>query len=350
MMPFGGFDMPVQYTSILDEHRAVREAAGLFDVSHMGEVLVRGPHAFDFVQHLVTNDAETLYDGRAMYTVMCRPDGTAVDDLLVYRRSEDDYLLVINAANIEKDWQWMVSNNPMKADLENASDDFALLAIQGPKSLEIVQAVTDIPLGDLKYYHFIEPGPGSFLGCERAILSRTGYTGEIGLEIYCEPERAADVWQALMDAGAAHGLQPAGLGARDTLRLEAGYCLYGNDLDDNHHPLEAGLGWVVKPDKGDFVGREALRQARADGLDRRLVAFVMDERGIPRAGYPIQSPEGYEIGVVTSGSQSPTLGKGIGMGYVTNEAAYTAPGAALQIDIRGRTAPATVKRPPLHKD
>lgn len=349
MMPFGGFDMPVQYTSIIEEHMAVREAAGLFDVSHMGEVEVSGPHAFDFVQHLVTNDAAKLYDGRAMYTVMCTPEGGVVDDLIVYRRSEDIYLLVINAANIEKDWDWMVSHNPMKANLRNISDEMALLAVQGPNALDIVEPLTDVAVGDLKFYHFAEPEPGRFLGCERAILSRTGYTGEPGLEIYCEAEKAVDVWHAVMDAGADHGLQPAGLGARDTLRLEAGYCLYGNDLDEHHSPLEAGLGWLVKLDKDDFIGHDALQRAKDEGLSRKLVGFVLNDRGIPRHGYPILSPEGEDIGTVTSGSQSPILQQGIGLGYVTNDPIYTEPGQSIGIGVRGRTLAATVHKPPFHK-
>jgi aminomethyltransferase len=349
MMPFGGYDMPVQYTSIIDEHLAVREAAGLFDVSHMGEVEVTGPHALDFVQHLVTNDASNLYDGRAMYTVMCTPEGGVVDDLIVYRRSEDTYLLVINAANIDKDWDWMVAHNPMKAELRNRSNEFGLLALQGPRALDIAASLTDVAVNELKFYHFAEPAPGAFLGCEQAILSRTGYTGEPGLEIYCEAEKAPDVWHAVMEAGADYDLQPAGLGARDTLRLEAGYCLYGNDLDEDHNPLEAGLGWLVKLDKGDFIGRKALQQAREDGLSRKLVGFVLDERGIPRHGYPIVSPAGEEIGTVTSGSQSPVLQQGIGLGYVVNDAAYTEPGQPLQIGVRGRMLAATVRKPPFHK-
>lgn len=348
MMAFGGFDMPVQYTSIIDEHRAVREKAGLFDVSHMGEVLVRGPRAFDFVQHLVTNDAARLYDGKAMYSVMCHEDGGAVDDLLVYRLGEERYLLVINAANIEKDLAWMHDHNPMGAELEDVSEATALLAVQGPEAPAIVQRLTDLDLDDVKYYHFAEMPPGTFVGCERAILSRTGYTGEPGFEVYCEREKAADVWAALMEAGEAHGLQPAGLGARDTLRLEAGYCLYGNDLDDETNPLEAGLGWVVKLDAGDFVGQEALRRVKAEGPKRKLVGLVMEARGIPRPGYEILAG-GEAVGVVTSGTQSPVLNKGIALGYVPNEPAYTEPGRPLEVSLRGRPGPATVQKPPFHK-
>ncbi len=348
-MPFGGFDMPVQYSGIIDEHHAVRSATGLFDVSHMGEVYVSGPEAFTFVQHLVSNDISKLYDGKALYTVMCRPDGGIVDDLLVYRRSEDTYMLVINAANIEKDWQWMVTNNPMKADLHNASDEVALLALQGPKAIDLLQSVTKVPLQDIKYYHFVEPAPGAFLGCERALLSRTGYTGEPGFEIYCEPDKVEFVWHSLMEAGESVGLKPAGLGARDTLRLEAGFSLYGNDLTDETNPLEAGLGWVVKLESDDFIGRDVLTEIKTKGPERKLVAFVLNERGIPRQGCLIRSEEGDEIGIVTSGSQSPILGQGIGMGYVPNMEKYTQPDQPLRIDVRGRLLSATVKKPPLHK-
>ena len=352
MMPFGGFEMPVQYSGILDEHRAVREAAGLFDVSHMGEVFVRGPGAFDFVQHLVTNDAASLYDGRAMYSVMCQPDGGAVDDLLVYRLSEHEYLLVINASNIEKDLAHIRAQHDAfdgEVEIEDRSAETALLALQGPKAFEIAQALTDVPLDDIKYYHFVQPEPGSFLGCERAILSHTGYTGEPGLEIYCENERVEAVWNALMDAGQAHGLKPAGLGARDTLRLESGYCLYGHELTEETTPLEAGLGWVTKLAKGDFVGREAIARQKEDGVPRKLVGFVMQDRGIPRQGYAITDADGEPIGEVTSGSQSPQLGQGIGLGYVPNDPTYTEPGRAIGIAVRGRVLPATIEKPPFHK-
>ncbi len=349
MVPFAGFEMPVQYSGIIEEHMAVREAAGLFDVSHMGEVYVRGPKAFDFVQHLVTNDASKLYDGRAMYTAMCTEKGGIVDDLLVYRFHETEYLLVINAANIDGDFAWMQAHNPMKADLYNASDEWALLAIQGPKAIDIVQSVTDIALAELKYYHFLHPEPGTFLGAERILISRTGYTGEKGLELYCAPADAPIVWKALMEAGANDGLMPTGLGARDTLRLEAGFCLYGNDITTETNPLEAGLGWITKLDKPDFVGAEALRTIKAEGTSRKLVAFIMDERGIPRQGYPILAQDETPVGEVTSGTQSPILEQGIGMGYVPNDPAYTTPGSPLLIQVRRRTLRATVQKPPLHK-
>ncbi len=351
MVPFAGYDMPVQYSGIIDEHMAVREAAGLFDVSHMGEVRVRGPHAAEFIQNLVTNDVDTLYDGRAMYTVMCRPDGGIVDDLLVYRLSDNDFFLVINASNRKKDFDWMVSNNPMKADLSDVSDDIALMAIQGPNAMAIVQKLTERELGEIKFYHFVSLQPGEFAGCETCYLSHTGYTGEAGLEIYCEAESAPRVWDALMLAGAEHGLKPAGLGARDTLRLESGFCLYGNDITDETNPIEAGLGWVTKLNKeGGFVGRSTLERVKSAGAERRLVGFKMTERGIPRSGYQLLAPDGSEIGSVTSGTQSPILECGIGLGYVKNDPAYTKPGSAIYLSVRGKSIPAVVTKPPFHKN
>ena len=350
MTGFAGYDMPVQYSGIVDEHMAVRQAAGIFDVSHMGEVFVRGPQALAYVQHLVTNDAAKLYDGRAMYTVMCQDDGGVIDDLLVYRLNEEAYMLVINAANIDKDVAWMTANNPMNADLTNVSEEVALLAVQGPNSIAIVQKLIDAALDELKYYHFLQPASGSFLGCRHAILSRTGYTGETGLEIYCEAESAERVWNAVMDAGKDEGLKPAGLGARDTLRLEAGFCLYGNDLSEETNPYEAKLGWITKLEKGDFIGREALSRIKEAGPARKLVGFVMEQRSIPRHGYAILNADDEEIGVVTSGSLSPVLGQGIGLGYVVNDPAYTEPGAALAVSVRGRPFPARVVKPPFHKN
>ena len=360
MMPFAGYDMPVQYAGILEEHRAVREAAGLFDVSHMGEVRVRGPQAHDFVQGLVTNDVDRLEPGeedsagvsRAMYSAMCYEHGGTVDDLLVYRFAGDDYLLVINASNVEKDLAHIRSELARRGTdcvVEDESDDTALLALQGPRAFEIAAKLTDVPVESVPYYHFVRPTPGEFLGCQNAVLSRTGYTGEPGLEIYCENERAVAVWNALLDAGAGAGLQPAGLGARDTLRLEAGFALYGHELSETITPLEAGLGWVVKLDAGDFTGAEALRRQKAEGVPRRLVGFVMEDRGIPREGYTILDPAGAAIGVVTSGSQSPALGTGIGLGLVRNDAAFTTPGAPLRVEVRGRPLTATVRKPPFHK-
>ena len=350
MMAFGGFDMPVQYSSIIDEHMAVRENAGLFDVSHMGELLVEGPEALDLIQRLVTNDASNLYDGRAMYTVMCTPEGGIIDDLIVYRRAEDRYLLVLNAANVERDIAWIRDHNEEGADLEDLSDEMALIALQGPRSLEIAQPFLDEALDDLKFYHFWERSDGAFLDCDHAIISRTGYTGEVGLELYVRAEEAEHVWTTLLDHGADQGLKPAGLGARDTLRLEAGLCLHGNDITEETNPYEAGLGWLVKLDKGDFIGRDALREIQDDGPARALVGFVAAERGIPRHDQVIQSPEEDPIGVVTSGTQSPVLDRGIGLGYVPNDPTYTEPGQPLLVASRRRTFEVTVRKPPFHED
>lgn len=348
MAPFGGFAMPIQYTGILDEHHAVRQRAGLFDVSHMGEFRVTGPDALALAQRLVTNDVSKLDDGRALYAVLCREDGTAVDDLLVYRIAEDDVLLVVNASNIAKDWAHasaVAEAAGLDAELVDQSDDWALLALQGPEAFAVFETATGIDASDIPYYHFRTMETGAVFGAERAIVSHTGYTGEKGLELYLAPEAAARAWDALIEAGAT----PAGLGARDTLRLEAGYCLYGHELDDATTPLDAGLGWVVKPDAGDFVGREALVAQKAEGIAKKLVGLVVEGRGIPRAGYAVLDADGTAIGTVTSGSQSPTLGKGVALGYVPNDPAYTTPGTALGIDVRGRLLPAVVAKPPFHK-
>ena len=350
MMAFGGFEMPVQYDSIIDEHLAVRNDAGLFDVSHMGEVLIQGNRALDFLQHLVTNDVEKLYDGRALYTVMCTPEGGIVDDGIVYRRADDEYLMVLNAANTDRDLAWMHDHNPMDATLRDISTETALLALQGPKALDIAQPFLDDDLDDLSFYHFWERTDGAFLDCESALLSRTGYTGEPGLELYVPADRARDVWTTLLEAGADRGLKPAGLGARDTLRLEAGLCLHGNDITEETNPYEARLGWLVKLDKGDFIGREALRDIDEQGPERALVGFVATERGIPRHDDILQSPEGGALGVVTSGTQSPLLDAGIGLGYVPNQPSYTDPGRPLQVASRRRTFDVEVTEPPFHTE
>ena len=349
LTPFAGYEMPVQYAGIIEEHLAVRHSAGLFDVSHMGEIFVRGPHAFDFVQHLVTNDAASLYDGRAMYTVMCREDGGIIDDLLVYKLSDDEYMLVVNAANRDKDWRWMIDNNPAKADFEDRSDDIGLIALQGPRSFEIAERLIGESIDDLKFYHFRALAPRAFFDSEFALVSYTGYTGERGVEIYCEAESAPAVWRALIEHGKEFDLQPAGLGARDTLRIEAGYCLYGNDITEETNPLEAGLAWLTKLDKDEFIGKAALEQVQREGIRRKLVGLVMEERGIPRSGYPILDDDGAEIGTVTSGTQSPMLQQGIGLGYVANKPAFTEAGREIQIGIRGRPTRARIKKPPFHK-
>ncbi|MGB0649501.1 MAG: glycine cleavage system aminomethyltransferase GcvT [Rhodothermales bacterium] len=350
MVPFAGFDMPVQYSGILDEHHAVRTQAGLFDVSHMGEVRVQGPEAFAFVQYLVSNDVSKLVDGKALYTVMCKPDGGIVDDLLVYRLAENDYMLVINASNIDGDVAWMHANNPMGASLTNVSDAVGLLALQGPASFDVLKAATGFDASSLAFYTFAQPENGSFLDLSDVIISRTGYTGEVGVEIYVKAEDAGTVWDALMEQAEAFGIKPTGLGARDTLRLESGYCLYGNDISLETNPLEAGLGWITKLESSDFVGRDRLATIKEKGPARKLVGFVVNERGIPRQGYEILSTAGEEIGVVTSGSQSPVLNKGIGLGYVQNDASYTSPGSVITISQGRRTFEVTVTKPPFHKN
>ncbi len=347
LVPFAGFEMPIQYSGIIEEHMAVRRAAGLFDVSHMGEFRVQGENARRFLQTIATNDIERLYDGRAMYTVMCYPDGGIVDDLLVYRLSENDFLLVVNASNVEKDYEWIRRHLTAGVDLEDVSEQTALIAIQGPRAFEIVEKAFDEPLNDLKYYHFKQserlPGVGSVL------LSHTGYTGEAGLEIYCDADKATGIWKALLDAGKPYGLLPAGLGARDTLRLEAGYPLYGNDLTSDINPLEANLGWITRLDKGHFIGRDALVKLKAEGSPRRMVGLLVEPRAIPRAGYPLVNDRNEVIGVVSSGGMSPVLQQGIGLGYVVNKPEYTEEGAEIGVTIRNRVALATVKRPPFHK-
>ncbi|MBM4182768.1 MAG: glycine cleavage system aminomethyltransferase GcvT [Gemmatimonadetes bacterium] len=344
IVPFAGFEMPVQYPSgITAEHRAVRETAGLFDVSHMGEFVVRGPHALDLVQRVTINDASTIAVGQAQYSAMCLDTGGIVDDLLVYRYA-DHYMLVVNASNLEKDWSWVSSHvGSLDVDIEDVSDATALLALQGPAAREILRPLVDIALDDVTYYRFTV---GTVAGVP-ATISGTGYTGEDGFEIYLNADAAVKVWRALLEAGQGAGLIPTGLGARDSLRLEMGYALYGNELDADHTPLEAGLAWITKLDKGDFVGRDALVAQKKQGMRRRLVGLTLGERGFPRHGYPILSA-GDSVGVVTSGTLSPSLGIGIAMGYVPTK--LGAPGTQLQVDARGRALDAVVTRPPFYTE
>lgn len=350
MVQFAGFRMPVQYSGIIDEHFAVRNEAGLFDVSHMGEVMVTGESAFDYIQNLVSNDISSLYDGKALYTVMCNKNGGIIDDLLVYRINEFRYMLVINASNRETDIAWMMeSRNAVQAKLTDVSDETGLLALQGPKSLDVLVAATGFDASTLKYYHFTMPTRDSFLGLDGVIISRTGYTGEIGFELYCRSSDTVTIWEALMDVSRSFGLKPVGLGARDTLRLESGFCLHGNEITDIHNPLEAGLGWLTKFDKGDFIGRDALLKIKSGGLQKRLIGFVANERGIPRQGYGLFDMEGNSIGEVTSGTQSPVLKKGIGMGYVSNRLEFTKSGSHIQVSARGKMFRVTVQKPPFHK-
>lgn len=344
MVPFAGYEMPVQYRrGIRAEHHAVRERAGLFDVSHMGEFEVRGPEALALVQWLTTNDASRVDVGQAQYSLLCNEAGCILDDLLVYR-FEDHYLLVVNAANREKDWAW-VSGHAARFDcrVSDVSDQTALLALQGPAAAGILAGLTHTDLGAVGYYRFTT---GEVAGVP-AMVARTGYTGEDGFELYLDTALASGVWRALVDAGDAHGMELAGLGARDSLRLEMGYALYGNDLDEEHSALESGLGWVVKPGKGDFSGRNVLVSEKAAGVSRRLVGLRLLERGFPRPGYEILA-RGEVAGALTSGTVSPSLGEGIAMGYLP--APLAAPGTEVAVRIRRAEVPAVVARPPFYRD
>jgi aminomethyltransferase len=343
LVPFAGYEMPVQYpTGITAEHHAVRRAAGLFDVSHMGEFTVRGERALEFVQHVSSNDASKLEVGQAQYSTLLNHEGRLLDDLLVYRYP-DHYMLVVNGANKDKDWRWVEQfAGQFGVELADRTDDVALLALQGPRAQAILAKLTNADLDAIRYYRFAE---GTVDGIA-ATISRTGYTGEDGFELYVPAEDAARLWRRLLEVGRDDGLLPAGLGCRDSLRLEMGFALYGNDLDEETSPLEAGLGWVVKLDKGDFVGRDALVRQKEQGITRKLVGFRLKERGFPRHGYPV-SVDGQEAGVVTSGVLSPTLGEGVGMAYVP--ASASKPGTEIGIVIRGAAVPAEVVRPPFHK-
>jgi aminomethyltransferase len=346
MVPFAGFLLPSQYTSLAEEHTAVRTRAGLFDVSHMGEIVVRGPGAFDFVQRISCNDHSNLAAGRAQYTGMMYPEGTFVDDLLVHRTGDDEYLLVVNAANTAKDLAYLVEIAAGDAEVEilDRSDEFAQLALQGPLAREVLQPLTAVALDEIRYFRFVQ---GEVTG-HPCMIARTGYTGEDGYELYVAPDLAADIWRALIAGGRPAGLLPVGLGARDTLRLEAGMMLYGNDIDQTTTPYEAGLGWIVKLEKGDFIGRDVLERQQSEGATRRLVGFEMVDRGIARHGYPVRADddEDTQIGHVTSGTQLPTFGKAMGMAYLPIDA--TAVGQEFFVDIRGRAARARVVELPFY--
>ena len=341
MVPFGGWDMPVQYTGIIEEHRAVRRAAGLFDISHMGEFEIQGRDALAIVQRLCTNDAAALQIGQVQYSLLCYREGGIVDDLTLYRLGDDHFMLTVNASNIDKDWRWVTEHGRGDARWKNVSEETALLAVQGPKAEALVQRLADADVTRVLYYHFIR---GKVAGVP-AIISRTGYTGEDGFELYIPAARAERLWYALMDAGKADGIRPIGLGARDTLRLEMKFALYGNDIDQTTNPLEAGLGWVVKPAKGDFIGKAPIEALRAAGVKRKLVGFEMAERAVPRHGYRLLK-NGAEAGVVTSGSFGPAVEKSIGMGYVRADLA--AVGTALDVEIRGQAHPARVVKTPFY--
>jgi aminomethyltransferase len=343
MVPFAGFNMPVQYEGISIEHETVRKAVGVFDVSHMGEFLIEGDHALELIQKVSSNDASKLTIGKAQYSCLPNDDGGIVDDLIIYKIKEQTYLLVVNASNIDKDWDWIQSKNDVGADMRNLSDDYSLLAIQGPKAVEAMQSLSSHDLSAIPFYNFIV---GDFAGIEHVIISATGYTGSGGFEIYCKNSEIKQIWDKVFEAGAAYGIKPIGLAARDTLRLEMGYCLYGNDIDDTTSPIEAGLGWVTKFTK-NFTNSEALKVEKEQGPKRKLVAFELDERGIPRHGYDIVDTNGNTIGVVTSGTMSPSLGKGIGLGYVP--IAFSEVGNKINIQIRKNAIPATVVKSPFYK-
>jgi aminomethyltransferase len=342
MVPFAGFNMPVQYEGVTVEHETVRNGVGVFDVSHMGEFLLTGPDALDLIQRVTTNDAATLTIGRAQYSCLPNGKGGIVDDLIVYRMKEEQYLIVVNASNIDKDWNWIASHNTKNVEMRNLSDDYSLLAIQGPKAVEAMQALTTVDLAAIKYYHF-EVGP--FAGIEHVIISATGYTGSGGFEIYCKNEEVRQVWDKVFEAGAAFGIKPIGLAARDTLRLEMGFCLYGNDIDDTTSPIEAGLGWITKFTK-DFTDAALLKAQKENGVSRKLVGFEMIDRGIPRHDYLIVDAEGNEIGKVTSGTQGPSVKKAIGMGYVSS--AHAAVDSEIFISIRDKGVKAKVVKMPFY--
>jgi len=343
MVPFAGYNMPVRYSSDMEEHRTVREGVGVFDVSHMGEFMVRGPHALDLIQKVTSNDASKLIIGQAQYSCFPNDKGGIVDDLIVYKFGNEEYMLVVNASNIEKDWNWINEHNDLGAELENISDSISLFAVQGPKAVEAVQALTPVNLSDIKFYHFTI---GEFAGVKDVIISGTGYTGAGGFEIYVKNQDAEKVWNAIFEAGKNWDIKPIGLGARDTLRLEMGYCLYGNDINDTTSPLEAGLSWITKFTK-DFINSENLKKQKEAGVVRKLIGFVLQEKGIPRAHYPITNLEGEIIGEVTSGTISPTMGIGIGLGYV--KTAFAVPGTEIEITVRNKNHRAIVEKLPLLK-
>lgn len=344
LIDFGGWEMPVQYSGIKQEHRAVRSSVGMFDVSHMGEFFVAGPGAVDLIQYMTINDASKLTPGKAQYSAMCYEDGGIVDDLLVYMLGENRYMLVVNASNIDKDFSWIADHNDFEAELENRSEEMCLLAVQGPKSVETLQKLTETDLSSIKFYTFEE---GTLAGFDDVILSATGYTGEKGFELYFDKQSVdpQQLWKAVMEAGKTFDIEPCGLGARDTLRLEMGFALYGNDITAETNPLEARLGWLTKLDKEAFIGKPALHKIKEAGVSRKLVGFTLDDRrAIPRSGYDIVDDDERTIGHVTSGTRSISLDKNIGMGYVPRELA--AEGTKIHIRVRNKVAEAEVVKPP----
>ena len=343
MLPFAGYNMPILYEGVNAEHETVRNNVGVFDVSHMGEFLLSGPNALALIQKVTSNDAATLTIGKAQYSCLPNKDGGIVDDLIIYKIKEEQYLLVVNASNIEKDWDWISSHNDLDVEMKNLSDDYSLLAIQGPKAIEAMQSLTSVDLSTIPYYHF---EVGDFAGFPHVIISATGYTGSGGFEIYCKNDQVKTIWNKVFEAGAAFGIKPIGLAARDTLRLEMGFCLYGNDINDSTSPIEAGLGWITKFNK-EFTNSENLKKQKEAGVFRKLVGFEMQERAVPRHDYEIVDSLGDAIGIVTSGTMSPSLGIGIGLGYVTNE--NSAIGSTIFIRIRKNDISAKVVKLPFYK-
>lgn len=343
IVPFAGYNMPVQYEGINIEHETVRNGVGVFDVSHMGEFLIEGVNAIDLIQRATSNDASKLEIGDAQYSCLPNATGGIVDDLIVYRIKENTYLLVVNASNIEKDWNWISSLNDKNAEMRDLSEGYSLLAIQGPKAIDAMQSVTSVDLASIPFYKF---KIADFCGIEHVIISATGYTGSGGFEIYCKNDEVEQIWNKVFEAGKDFGIKPIGLAARDTLRLEMGYCLYGNDIDDTTSPIEAGLGWITKFTK-EFTNSNAIKLQKEEGVNRRLKAFELDTRGIPRQGYAILDENGSKIGHVTSGTMSPSLKKGIGMGYVNK--GHTKLGTKVFIQIRNKAVPATIVKLPFYK-
>ncbi|GAB5418079.1 MAG: glycine cleavage system aminomethyltransferase GcvT [Crocinitomicaceae bacterium] len=345
IVPFAGYNMPVQYEGVNAEHEVVREGVGVFDVSHMGEFLLTGSGALDLIQKITTNDASTMEIGRAQYSCMPNGNGGIVDDLIIYRIKEEQYLLVVNASNMQKDWDWISKHNTFDVEMRDLSDNYSLLAIQGPKAVEAMQSLTSIDLSEIKYYHF---EVADFAGIEHVIISATGYTGSGGFEIYCKNEEAEQVWNKVFEAGKDFGIKPIGLAARDTLRLEMGFCLYGNDIDDTTSPLEAGLGWITKLKKeADFIDKDRLTQLKEAGIERKLVAFEMIDRGIPRHDYEIADANDNVIGRVTSGTMSPSMKKAIGLGYVTMD--HSTIDSEIFIKVRNKSLKAQVVKLPFYK-
>ena len=343
MLPFAGYNMPILYEGVNAEHETVRNAVGVFDVSHMGEFFLTGPNALNLIQKVCSNDASTLTVGKAQYSCLPNGDGGIVDDLIIYKIKEEQYLLVVNASNIEKDWNWIASHNDLGVEMKNLSDDYSLLAIQGPKAVEAMQSLTSIDLASIPYYHF---EVADFAGFEHVIISATGYTGSGGFEIYCKNDQVEHIWNKVFEAGTNFGIKPIGLAARDTLRLEMGFCLYGNDINDTTSPIEAGLGWITKFNK-DFTNSENLKNQKEVGVTKKLVAFEMTERAVPRHDYEIVDATGAIIGIVTSGTMSPSMNKGIGLGYVT--VANSAVESDIFIRIRKNDVPAKVVKLPFYK-